>query len=342
MSAGHIYMSKTRARALAFTVVAAACAATGWAQVDPPLLGYLPDTATAAGQVLVRPVTGLPAAAAIEDPLDLGATLTRAVASPAGDYVIAVRDAVDPAGREVVVYTPAGGLRPLEGARPDPASIAVSPQGSAAVLWNASSLRAQIVTGLPEAPSIREIDAAFLGGLPQAVAISDEGAWLTGVWAGQVHAFGPQGEVLDLPMDHTVEALGFFPGQRDLLLAAAGGLVEIEDVGGRSFASVLIEAAAEPPSRRRPGRSVAVGAAVTGDRTRAVAAFSDGRIVDYDLTAGTVSETDCGCTPEGLFGMSGPAFRLTGLRNGSFKLFDPADASVLFVPLRLAASGGRP
>jgi hypothetical protein len=291
------------------------------AQVGAPQLGWVPDGSR------IRPVYGIPIAAAVGAAVPADQDFSRIAASPARDYVL-----VSAASTGVVfVYTPDNGLTPLEGAGGAPDFLVLSPRGSAAALWFSSINQVQVVTGLPYAPAIRQLDASFLGSAPDALAVSDDGTWLAGAWPVGLYAFGPNGEVNRLPIEDRVAALAFFQGTHDLTTASAAGLQMVTGVGGFAVVSSLLaslDASLQP-----------VAVAATSDNRTVVLADRGGAVTAVDIGSGAATTSDCGCRPEGLFGMGpgiGPsAFRLTGLRDGAFKLFDAARGEILFAPLAL-------
>jgi len=290
------------------------------AQIDVPQLGWVADGTH------IRPVYGIPASAAV------GATLAtqdflRVAASASRNYVLVC--ATDTG--IVSVYQPETGLTPVEGAGIAPDSIILSPGGSSAALWFSSINQVQIVTGLPEAPAIRQLDASFLGSSPDTLALSDDGAWLAGTWSGEtttgVYAFGPNGEVNRLPIEARVTAVGFFRGTHDMAAASTAALLRVTGIG--SFVQLSILAAFADSS------SPAAAVAVTQDNKVAITVDRNGFITTVQIESGAATTTDCGCSPEGLFAMGPSAFRLTGLQGGSLKLFDAALGEVLFAPLAL-------
>jgi hypothetical protein len=294
-------------------------AASAWAQLSAPVLGYIPDGAK------LRPVYGIPAAAAVMPVLDSGRELGRAAVSPRQDYVLA--SAAD--SGEVGIVRPGQSFRSLTGAYVSPDLIGISPNGSAAALYFSSSHHFQIVKGLPDSPEIREVDATFLGDAPVALAIADDAQWLVGAWALGVHAFGPHGDVNRLPLDDAATALAFFHASHDLAVGTAQGVYTIADVGGRNLVGRLTATA-----------DAAMFAAVTLNNRRTILASASGMITAVDLDTGATSTADCACTPEGLFPMGRNAFRLNSLGFGAFKLFDADTGDVLFAPVT-AEEGAR-
>ncbi|MGH9648668.1 MAG: hypothetical protein ACRD4E_17845, partial [Bryobacteraceae bacterium] len=227
-----------RLNVLAAYCLSAISLSTGpaFAQVGAPQLGWVPDGTR------IRPVYGIPAAAAVGDPIPADQDFSQIAASPARDYVLVV--AADTGA--VSLYTARHGLVPIEGAGGAPDSIVLSPGGSSAALWfsslNSSNNQVQVITGLPDAPAVRQLDASFLGSAPGALAISDDGTWVAGTWTSaenaSVYAFGPNGKLTRLPVE-SATALAFFTGTHDLAAAGAFGLQKITGVDGFAVASSL-------------------------------------------------------------------------------------------------------
>ena len=298
--------------------ILAACwlgaATAALAQVGAPQLGWVPDGTR------IRPVYGIPAAATVGAPIPADQDFSQIAASPAGDYVlVSVAD-----GGRVSIYTPEHGLIPLAGVGGAPDVVVLSPRGSSAALWFSSVNQAQVVTGLPDAPAIRQVDASFLGSAPGALAVSDDGAWFSGAWSQGVYAFGPNGEVDPLPVEN-IAALAFFQGTHDLAAAGASGLYRVTGIGGFAVVTSLLTS---DDSSLQP---VAV-AAVSGNRTLLLADRS-GLVTAVDIGSGIATSSGCGCQVDGLFGMGPSSFRLTGLQDGAIKLFDTALGEILFAPV---------
>lgn len=291
-----------------------AVAAAAWGQVEAPLLGYLPE----AGQI--RPIYGIPSAAAVGAPL-AGHRFARLAAGR--EFVIGS----DEQGR-VVVFS-GSGLRPLEGAGAAPDAILLSPDGSAALLWFASISRAQIVRGLPGQPSLRNVDTPFRPSLPP-LAVSDDGAWIAGAWPDGLYAFGPRGEQTALPLAGRIGALAFSPGAHDLAAANSAGLYLITGLDAHASVAAVFDA---------KGGLLPAGVAIAGHRV--LAADQRGAVISVELASGAISVSECHCRPEGLFSLSPGIFRLTGLENGAVRLFDAAANQLLFAPVALQQGGGQ-
>jgi hypothetical protein len=297
------------------------------AQVGAPQLGWIPDGTR------IRPVYGIPAAAAIGAAVPAAADFAHITASPSRNYVL-----VSAADTGIVsIYQTESGFTPLAGAGIAPDSITLSPRGSAAALWFSSINQVQLVSGLPDSPSIRQLDASFLGSPPDALAIADDGAWFAGAWfagagAAGVYTFGPNGEVNRLPIEDRVTALAFFQGTHDLATASAASLQWTTGLEGLAQVSTLATFADSSPP--------AAAVAVTRDNATVIAVDRSGLITAAQIQTGASATLDCGCAPEGLFGIGPTAFRLTSLQNGSIKLFDSALTEVLYAPLALSQDSG--
>ncbi len=305
-------------------LLSAIAAASAWAQVGAPLLGYLPDGAR------IRPVYGIPAAASVAPPVDLGQDFAQITAAPEREYVLAS----SAESGQVLRYS-AAGLTPLAGVGAAPDLIVISPRGTAAALWFASISRAQVASGLPDVPAVRDavrnIDTPFRPSIPSALAVSDDGSWLAGSWSGGVFAFGPHGEMVSLPTDGRTRALAFAPGTHDLAVANGAGIAWVTGLDTQAAVSSLYDPAgvAFHP----------VGVAVTSGHV--LAADASGTVLSVDLATHAANATPCHCRPEGLFGIAAGVFRLTGIDGGAVRLFDSSSGSVWFAPLQLSEGGAQ-
>ena len=299
-------------------ILFACCAA--WGQINAPLLGYLPDGGR------IRPAYGIPGASAVSGAIDLGRELAQISVSPRQDYVLGA--AADTG--EALLIRPGLGATNLDGVAAGADRIVMSPRGGAAAFWFSATGHIQIVAGLPGSPSIREIDASFLPN-PAALAVSDDGQWLAGAWPDGTYTFGPDAQVNRLQVDSGVVSLAFFHQRPDLVLATPTRVISIADIGGQANPNVLYDNSDQPLNP--------VGIALSFDNRLIVVAGRAGLLLAIDLNTGASATVDCGCAPEGLFGLGGSAFRLTGLNNGAFKLFDAAAGAVLFSPLAADAPG---
>lgn len=289
----------------------ASCAA--FAQIGAPRLGLLPD-----GEHL-RPIIGIPAAAMAGRPILAGRRLSTIVISPQQDYAIAT-DAVN---AEVLLIVDGQRATPITGATAAPDRIAISPSGSAAALWFSSTGHAQIVSGLPSTPAVREIDASFLGAA-RTIAAGDTG-WIAGVFDRGVYAFAADTSPIALPADNSVAALSFFAGGSDLLLATNARIFTLRDIAGNPQITSLHEGSLAP-----------VALAVSPDNRNVAVADASGVIYGINSSQGSLAILDCDCTPEGVFPLGNSGFRLTSPASGLVKMYDPADARILVIPVAKA------
>lgn len=291
------------------------------AQVGGPLIGYVPEGAH------IRPMYGLPAAGAIGRALDAGRDFSLTAIAPNQNFVLATTADTG----EVTVYKPGSGLSTVSGAAIRPDALAISPSGTSAALWFPLTGKLQIVTGLPDSPSVRTIDASFLDASPLSIAVSDDGQWAAGLWSSGVYAFGPSSVVIPLQTDSGVVALSFFHNNHDLALATASRATTIADVGGATQTSVLYDYSALGLSPR--------AVATSFDNRVTVVADSAGTLVNIANAAATM--VNCGCSPTGLYGLGGALFRLNAPGRQELKIFDAAQGAVLIVPPALNLAGGR-
>ncbi len=311
--------SKTTAsNFLRLSAVLGIASTAAWAQVGAPVLGLLPDH----GRIL--PVNGIPAAASIAPALNFGGAFVQIAISPRQSF--AMVSAAD-TGAVLLAY-PNGTTTAVPGIAAYPDGIWLSPLGSSAVLWFASSRLLEIVSGLPASPVVRQVNATFLSSsgndVPASLAVSDDGAWGAGAWSSGVWGFGPNGEVRNLLPGNRAFALAFYAGLEDLAAATRTGIYSISDVGGSAAVSTLYSA----QSLLSPS-----GLGISTDNQRLVMADSTGGLVTLIPSSGAAAQMKCGCSPDGVFPMGGSLFRITGLTGSVFRLFDAAAGSVFLAPL---------
>jgi hypothetical protein len=208
------------------------------ASLSGPVLGYVWNRSAA----VVQPILGIPGSSTLGAALEVGAALRTAVISPAQNYVLAV--GAD-SGRVFVVDLQTASLMPLDGARPAPDRMVLSPTGTAAALYYQDTGAVQVITGLPDAPSVAALDASGLPRPLTALAISDQdGIVLLAASAGDSGALfllkagtGPQ---LVAPLGQA-SAVRFLENSHDALIAdsARSEIVLVRDVAGAAGRMVL-------------------------------------------------------------------------------------------------------
>jgi hypothetical protein len=280
-----------------------------------PVLGYVLEASA------VRPILGIPGASLMGDALPLGFEIGVGQVAPRGNYVLAVA-----AGGEVRVVALGGGplqARSIPGAAPGPDRLVVSPTGAAALLVYSSLRKAQVITGLPDAPAAAALDLSGLPEAPGALGVSDDGAAVVAAAGSFVFLLTPRGRVSPLPAAGQTTRIAFKAGSHDALVAGPGGIGVIADVTGR------------PAFRLLPaveGLDAPLGLMVAGNRVFVAASHL---VASVDLATGAVLSTPCSCTITGLAPLAGDAvFRLTEPSSGPLWLMDAGgpQTRILFVP----------
>ncbi len=196
--------------------------------VRGPMLGYIFDPGAAA----IRPVPGIPGAAMLGQPLDLGEPISRAAISPRQDLALAVASSDS---RVLVVSLPSGAVEACECA-PGPDRMVFSPGGDAAALYYAADSSVRVLRGAKDGSGF---DLSLLPGELTALAVSDAGALLAAFSdgsSGTVYFLEPGREPrLALSLSRA-SALAFLAGSTDALAAddIDNRLYLIRDPGGRA------------------------------------------------------------------------------------------------------------
>jgi len=292
------------------------------AQVGGPVMGYLPDNGA------LRALYGIPSSGWVGDAVPSDRALSLIEMSPDQSRALAI--AADTGA--LMLLPPATGVTAhVNGAASGADRIVFSPSGTAAAMWFSANNHIQVVSGLTATPSVRDVDASFLGGDPAGLAVSDDGQWVAGAWSSSVYAFGPAGGASALPVAGPAEALCFFHGRADVAVITSSQVVIVSDIGGAVAPNVIYNKPNDPANTAPV--EVAVGFAVSFDNRYLSIAGNLGALATFDLTAGSSAGASCNCAPSGLAGMGGSLYRLTGVNNGALKVFDASTNDVWFVPL---------
>jgi hypothetical protein len=287
-----------------------ATAVTLSAQIAAPLLGWLPE-----GEQ-IRRMNGLPAAATLGAPANAGRLLTHIAVSPSQNYALAS----DAGTGEVMLVIPGVSATALD-TPVNPDQIVASARGSSAILWFSGAAQFEILSGLPAAPAIRQIDGSFLNTGLSAMAVSDDGQWIAAASSAGVYEWGPDGVPRQLYGGSDAGALAFFAGSSDLAIATSTQLLSVAGSPGAESTSILYQGSFSP-----------AGLAPSFDNGEIVLADRRGTIYSVDAATGTPSILDCQCRPSGVFGLGGAVFRLTSSSIGAVKLFDAAAGAILAIP----------
>jgi hypothetical protein len=285
-------------------------------------MGYLADNGA------LRTLYGIPASGWVGAAVTPDRALSLIEMSPDQSSALAI--AADTGA--LMLLTPATGVTThVNGAASGANRIVFSPSGTAAALWFSASDHIQVVSGLAAAPTVRDIDASFLGGDPAGLAVSDDGQWVAGAWSSNVYALGPAGGASALPVAGPAEALCFFHGREDVAVITATQTVIVSDIGGAVVPNVIYNKSNDTPDTAPV--QVAVGLTVSFDNRYLALAGNLGWLGTFDLTAGSSTGGNCNCTPSGLAGMGGSLFRVTGVNDGALKVYEASSNDVWFVPL---------
>jgi hypothetical protein len=308
--------------AVLFAGIAAPQAGTA---LTGPTMGLVFDSSQSA----LRPIRGIPGAATLGDPVNLGFPLAAAAVSPRQDSALALR-----ADDSSVVLVRAGGASAaIPGARPAPALMVFSPAGTAAALYDSGAGRVQILTGLPDTAAVQsDLDISALAGPVAALAVDDAGSSLF-LAAGApetvaLYRIALNGASQFLASFRSVAALGLSATGREILLAdsAAGAVYVMRDPRGTGRLDMVAS------GRDGLGAPIAVESDSSG---RIFVADRAGNLTILDRARGSVVSLPCGCAPTGLFRLSGTAtFRLTEPSGAPMWVLDAssADARVVAIP----------
>jgi hypothetical protein len=308
----------------AVLLASVAAAQTGTA-LSGPTMGLVFD----ASQSALRPIRGIPGAATLGDAANPGFPLASATVSPRQDFALALR-ADD---SSVVLALAGGGSAAVPGARPAPALMVFSPAGATAALYDSGAGRVQVLTGLPDAAAVQsDVDISALAGPVAALAVDDAGSTLF-LAAGAAETVALYRIAMDgtsqfLASFRSVAALRLSVNGREALLAdsAAGAVYAIRDLRGAGRMETIAS------GRDGLGTPIAVESDSAG---RIFVADQAGNVAILNRGRGPVVSLPCGCTPAGLFRLSGTAtFRLTDPSDGPMWVLDAsgADARIVAVP----------
>jgi DNA-binding beta-propeller fold protein YncE len=290
-----------------FTVATLAYAQTG--TLDSPTLGYVADSTGA-----VRPIRGIPASATLGEPIADGL------------HAIAVRApyalGIDDSAAAILVTAGGGRTLPIAGAT----NIFLSPRGTAAAIWRGGAATLDIVTGLPDSPTV--LRSIPLDSAPGKLAVSDDGAKIAVLERSR-------GFDTVLWIDGAAAPAVLHRARRVQSIAILDSAVLIAEPH-----AVQLVSPSFGPQILADGLDGVLGAAVSLDDARVVIGSASGAVVILDRTAGTRQTLGCSCTPGALSPLRGNSvFRLNDPGDGPLWILDAAgpEPRLLFVA---ASTGG--
>jgi hypothetical protein len=315
---------------LVLTLAGCVFAITGHAEtVYGPLLGF----ARTADGTTIRPMIGIPGAAALTARLPLDAGISNAAISPAQDYILAVR--TDDGSVAVVnLKADAITLSPIAGSHTNPSLFAISPLGSSAASYDPATGTVQVFGHFPQAQIVREFDASGISGTATGMALSDDGAvvllnvasvvpnrpahapdYFAGIRrAGdrpgqesvtdQLWSIGASGT---WPLGTASSAVGaFFPNRHDAVIAddATQTVFTVSNIDQAAMRAPLLQTA--------DGIDSFSNVAVSGDGASVFVASKTGQIAVVDMQTRQPRFVDCQCRPDGFYRLTGNSiFQLT-------------------------------
>lgn len=304
------------------------------ATLDGPRLGIMFDPA----KKVLRPILGVPGAATLGQPLQLGVEFDTAAVSPLQDYVILTTG--EPRTVELLTL---GHLplapRPIHGVERAPDLITFSRGGGSAALYHKYRGLIQVITGLRTSPRVSA--ELYLSGRsqPTALAVSEDGgAVLAGV-DHSVYWVSPSGEVPLIKGLSKITAIAFTVGHTALV--ADGVKNEIYSVHAATTAANVEVVAGSKEGIHNP-----IALAFSRDNRHAfVANAKSGGIVKLDLQEkSAVEKISCGCGPAVLERLGADdVFRLTAASERPIWVLDAAGQKprVVFVPVDVPRSSGK-
>jgi DNA-binding beta-propeller fold protein YncE len=304
------------------------------ATIQGPQLGFVFDGA----HKEVRPILGIPGAAVLGEPLEVGVELRSVAISPLQNYVMAVEGEHNQVVVFAVGHSPVTSVA-VHGADLGPDQMVLSPSGQAAALYYKDKDRIEVVGGLPAAPKVASELYLSAGQSPSAIAVSDDGRTVLAAVGGTVFHLTAGSEVPVLTELGNVTAMTI-PATGTAFVADSGQnqIHRIRGIGGSMETDVI----AGP----HDGINGPVAVAVSRDNSRAFVANGKAKtLATIQLTAQpTVTEAACGFAPTGLARLAGnEVFRLTEMSNLPMWVVAAGgpEPRFLFVPAELARSGGK-
>jgi hypothetical protein len=278
-----------------FLPTALALAGCAAAQVAIPGLGWVFDSSAGA----IRPITGIAGAAVVGDSLELPSLQTAVIASRQGFALAVMADD----GQIRLVRLQAGAAASVEipGLLSYPDRILLSPGGAAAVVYERSFGRLQLVTGLPDRPQIIETHSQAAP-----VAVGDDGS-----------------AALEDEFPAPVAAATFRRNSPDVAAISKTGEIFLRRDGETRQIASLAAAAVQ----------------FSSDGSQIYLAGQDGKLLILQAATGEARVLACGCAassldplnPDGLFriteGSSAPVFLFDAAAAGPRFWFVPMSAS---------------
>jgi hypothetical protein len=302
-------------------------------------MGFVMDKEAA-----IRPIFGVPGAATLGPSLFSTTGFNHVVLSAERGYALALTDA----GRHAVL------VRDLKGSpwaavievAPGADRLAVSPSGNSAALYYRDARRVEVITGLPDSPTVSwGLDAPDLSAGLAAMAVSDGGSAVLAATAGE------PAPVFLLTRDAGSRFLQAVEGSPSLAFLKGGTDAVIGDgVFGQVF--MVRNSEREPQTAligdRAQGVSHPVAIAASPDKLRVYVANAEpAGVISLSLAGEEPLSLSCACSPTTLEPLAGGAvLRLSEAGEGPIWFLDgsapaPRVAFVPYPPSSPASIGAR-
>lgn len=303
-----------------FSLIFAPAAFAQTSQLSGPISGYVFDRASHG----VRPILGIPGASTIGEPINFGSSVAAAWIAPRQDAAFVTES--DGSFHLFRIQSGTATEAVLNGLMEAPEQVVFSPSGTAAALYRGGSI--QTVQGLPDAPAIAGTMNASAIGVPNSLAVSDDGAVVLAAAGNSVELFISGGDLGPLTSTAGGALVAFAPGQHDAAVAdpMGAGLILYHDLTGGIQQQLV--------SQSDPTIQSAVALTFSTDGQRLLLASSTGRnVTAFDLASGARNSVVCACSPT-ILERTGDHFRLNDFGNGPLWLLDARTStpSLVFVP----------
>ena len=220
--------------AVALMLALAAALESSGQGIGGPVLGYVLDPGIAS----LRTIAGIPGASALGQPVELGLRIQRAASSVEHDYALAVAENTS----QVVIARNLSGevaVSEIPGLFAGGDALALSSDGTSAVVFSAAAGAIQVVRGLPSAPAITlEIGVSAVSDQPiTALAVSDQGTVLAAFSNGEsgtLQLLSAYGVPRFVAPAGSISGIAFAPGGNNAVAAdrLTSEVVLFNDVNG--------------------------------------------------------------------------------------------------------------
>jgi hypothetical protein len=296
-------------------------------RIGGPAMGFVLDKTQG-----VRPILGIPGAATLGRPVLPATGLASIVLSPQRDYALALTTGEL---RVAILRNLSASLAAaLLDVPPGASRVVLSSSGDAAALYYADARRVEVLTGLPDSPSVAwRLDLPDLGAGLAALVVSDSGSAVLAATTGEpssILLLAPDVGYRPLQQVAGSPSMAFLANSLDAVVGdgASSQVFVVRDVKG---AAEITQLGGQAEGVSHP---VAVAAAA-GNRRVLVANSDPGGVVSLGFAGEEPLAIPCSCTPTSLERLAGgAAFRLSDVDQGLVWLLDGKSSPprAVFVP----------